>query len=83
MLIVELERGYLNPAGLPASTSQAPLQNLHKFVAQMIDMLPAEIESREQAENFDWGTAYSTSVTTTQFGPEGKRYDISRDQLEH
>ena len=50
---VELERGYLNPAGLPTSTLQAPLQNLNKFVAQMTNMLPAEIESREQAENFD------------------------------
>ena len=35
------------------------------------------------AENFDQGTAYSTSVTTTQFGPGRKRYGISRDQLEH
>ena len=53
LLIAELERGYLNPAGLPTSTLQAPLQNLNKFVGQMINMLPAEIESREKTENFD------------------------------
>ena len=51
LLIVELERGDSNPTGLPTSTLQGPLQNLHRFVAQMINMLPAEIESREQAEN--------------------------------
>ena len=81
--MVELERGDHNPTGLPTSTLQAPLQNLNVFAAQMINMLPAEIESREQAENFDQGTAYSTSVTTMQFGPGRKGYDISRDQLEH
>ena len=37
----------------PERDFQAPLQNLNKFVAQMTNMLPAEIESREQAENFD------------------------------
>ena len=83
MLIVELERGDPNPTGLPTSTLQAPLQNLNRFVAQMINMLPAEIESREQAENFDHGCAYSTPVTTMECGPGRKRYDISRDQLEH
>ena len=51
LLIVELEKGDPNPTGLLTSTLQGPLQNLHRFVAQMINMLPAEIESREQAEN--------------------------------
>lgn len=83
MLIVDLERGDPNPTGLPTSTLQAPLQNLNEFVAQMINMLPAETESRQQTENSDQDTAYSTSVTTTQFGPGRRRYDISRDQLEH
>ena len=83
LLIVEMERGDHNPTGLPTRTLQAPLQNLNRFVAQMINMLPAEVESGEQAENFDQGAAYSTSVTATQFGPGRKRYDISRDQLEH
>jgi len=46
-------------------------------------MLPVEIESRQQAENSDQGTAYSTSARTTQFGPGLRRYDISTDQLEH
>ena len=83
LIVVELDRGDPNPTGLPTSTLQAPLQNLKQFVAQMINMLPAEVESREQAENFDQGTAYSTSVTTRKFGPGRKRYDISRDQLGH
>ena len=46
LLIVELERSEPNPTGLPTSTLQAPLQNLNRFVAQMINTLPAEI--REQ-----------------------------------
>ena len=75
LLIVELERGDPNPTGLSTSTLQAPLQNLDRFVAQVMSI--------EQAETFDQGIAYSTSVTTTQFGPGRKRYDISRDQLEH
>ena len=83
LLLAELERGDPNPSGLPTSTIQAPLQNLNESVAQMINMLPVEIESRQQAENSDQGTAYSTSVTTTQVGPGRRRYDISRDQLEH
>ena len=83
LLIVDLERDDPNPTGLPASTLQAPLQKLNEFAAQMINMLPAEIESRQQAENSDQGTAYSTSVTTAQFGPGRRRFDISRDQLEH
>lgn len=41
LLIVDLERGDPNPTGLPASTSQAPLQKLNEFVAQMINMLPS------------------------------------------
>ena len=69
LLIVELERGGPNPTGLPTSTLQAPLQNLNRFVVQMIKMLPAEIESGGQAENFDHGCAYSTSVTAMQCGP--------------
>ena len=73
MLIVELERGCPNPTGLPISTLQAPPQNLNRFVAQMINMLPAEIESRGQAKNFDHGCAYSTSLTTMQCGP-GARF---------
>lgn len=78
-----LERGDPNPTGLPASSLEAPLHKLNEFVAQMIKILPAEIESRQQAENSDQGTAYSTSVTTTQFGLGRRRFDISRDQLEH
>ena len=46
LLIVELEKGDPNPTGLLTSTLQGPLQNLHRFVAQMINMLPAEIEGR-------------------------------------
>jgi len=49
----------------------------------MINMLPVEIESRTQTENSDQDIAYSTSLTTTQFGPGRRRYDISSDQLEH
>ena len=41
----------LNPIGLPTSTLQADLQNLNEFVALWINMLPVEIESRQQAEN--------------------------------
>ena len=36
LLIVELERGGPNPTGLPTSTLQAPLQNLNRFVAQVM-----------------------------------------------
>ena len=48
----------------------------------MINILPVEIENREHAEVFDQDTAYSTSVTITP-GPGRRRYDISKDQLEH
>ena len=52
LLIVDLERGDPNPAGLPTNALQAPLQNLSESVAEMINILPAEIENREQAEEF-------------------------------
>ena len=45
LLLAELERGDPNPSGLPTSTIQAPLQNLNESVAQVINMLPVEIES--------------------------------------
>lgn len=53
LLIVDLERGGSNPTGLPTSTLQVPLQNLNESEAQMINMLPVEIESTQQAENSD------------------------------
>jgi len=82
LLIIDLEKGDPNPTRLPASTLLAPLQNLNESVVQMISMLPVEIESRQQTENSDQNTAYSTSVTT-HFGPGRRCYDISRDPLEH
>ncbi|KAJ7388360.1 hypothetical protein OS493_038202 [Desmophyllum pertusum] len=83
LLILDLERGDPNPTGLPTNAIQAPLQNLSESVAQLINILPVEIEKREQAEVFDLDSAYSTSVTSTQSGPGRRRYDISKDQLEH
>ena len=84
LLISDLQRGDPNPTGLPTSAIQAPLQNLSESVSEMINILPVEIENREHAEVFDQDTAYSTSVTITPGpGPGRRRYDISKDQLEH
>lgn len=52
LLIVDLETGDPNPTGLPKNAIQAPLQNLSESVAEMINILPTEIENREQAEEF-------------------------------
>ena len=82
LLISDLQRGDPNPTGLPTSAIQAPLQNLSESVSEMINILPVEIENREHAEVFDQDTAYSTSVTITP-GPGRRRYDISKDRLEH
>ena len=45
----------------------------------MSDMLPVEIESRQQAEKSGQSIAYRLHP----FGLGQRRYDISRDQLEH
>ena len=74
-------RGDPNPTELPTSAIQALLHNLSESVTQLIYILPDEIEKREQADFFDLDAAYSTPVTSTQFGPGRRRYDISKDQL--
>ena len=68
---------------IPTSAIQAPLHNLSESVTQLIYILSDEIEKREQADVFDLDAAHSTPVTSTQFGPGRRRYDISKDQLEH
>ena len=48
---------------------QALLHNLSESVTQLIYILSDEMEKREKADFFDLDAAYSTPVTSTQFGP--------------
>ena len=79
----DLSRGDPNPTGLPANAIQAPLRDLRESVTQPLFILSVEIEKREQESAFYVDAAYSAGVTSTQCGPGRRRYDISKDQLEH
>ena len=62
---------------------QAPLRDLRESVTQLLYILSVETEKREQESAFYTDAAYSAGVTSTQLGPGRRRYDISKDQLEH
>lgn len=82
LLLLDLERGDPNPTGLPTNAIRAPIQNLSESVARLINISVVKIEKREQAEVFHLDAANCTSVTSTQFGPRRRRYEISKDRLE-
>ena len=82
LLKLDMERGDPNPTGLPATAIQVPLQNLSDCVSQLISILPTE--KSVDGGTFDADGAYSASVlSSTQSGPGRRRYDITKDQLEH
>ena len=83
LLLNDLSRGDPNPTGLPANAIQAPLRDLRESVTQPLYILSDEIEKREQESAFYVDAAYSAGVTSTHLGPGRRRYDISKDQLEH
>ena len=83
LLLNDLTRGDPNPTGLPTNAIKVPLQDLKESVCQLQLILSLEIERREQESALYVDAAYSAGVTSTQFGPGRRRYDISKDQLEH
>ena len=83
LLLNDLKRGDPNPTGLPTNAIKVPLQDLKESVCQLQLILSLEIERREQESALYVDAAYSAGVTSTQFGPGRRRYDISKDQLEH
>ncbi|KAK2566945.1 hypothetical protein P5673_008707 [Acropora cervicornis] len=83
LLLNDLSRGDPNPTGLPANAIQAPLRDLRESVTKLLYILSVEIEKREQESAFYVDAAYSAGVTSTQLGPGRRRYDISKEQLEH
>ena len=54
-----------------------------KSATQLLFILSVEIEKREQESVVHMDAAYSAGLTSTQFRPGRRRYDISKDQLEH
>ena len=83
LLLNDLSRGGPNPTGLPANAIQAPLRDLRESVTQVLYILSVAIEKGEQESAFYVDVAYSAGVISTQLGPGQRRYDISKDQLEH
>ena len=78
---VENERGRTS-TGLSIDAIEGPLQNLHQSTTSLIDILAIQIEEREGLHHQSDTHSFSAPVTT-QLGPGRRRFEISRDQLEH
>jgi hypothetical protein len=84
LLFHDVSRGDANPTGLPSSLIQAPLQNLRQLLVQLLVSLSDLIKESKSADLYDdIDVSYSVPLDVTKKGPGRKRYDISKEQLEH
>ena len=61
-----------------------PVQNLKLSLTQLIALLSNESENRKDADSYDaLEVSYSAPLNLTQPGRGRKRYEITKDQVEH
>ncbi|XP_068680455.1 uncharacterized protein [Montipora foliosa] len=70
--------------GIPSSALQAPVQNMNHSLTQLIALLSSQIESHDNADFYDaLEVSYSAPLNLAQPGRGRKRYEITKDQVEH
>ena len=83
-LLSDIASGVTNATGLPSSALQDPVQNLKLSLTQLIALLSNESESRNNADFYDaLEVSYSAPLNLAQPGRGRKRYEITKDQVEH
>lgn len=84
-LVNDLASGAPNPTGIPTHAIQEPLQVLRDSLTQLINIVSSLIENSPDSDYFDnLDVAYAAPTVIQQGqGPGRKRFDISKDQLEH
>ena len=84
LLLNDISRGGINPTGVPSNDIQVPVENLKVSLTQLINLLSVLIENNNNTDFDDEvDVCYSAPLDTTRDGPGRKRYEISKDQLEH
>lgn len=77
-------RSDTNVTAIPSSVLQEPLQDLKRLLGQLISFLSDVISWRENADFYDeLDVSYCAPLSHEQTGRGRKRYEITKDQLEH
>ena len=83
-LMSDITNGVGNPTGISSAVLQDPVQNLKYSLTQLIALLASLIESRDNADFYDaLDISYSAPLHLSQTGRGRKRYEITKEQLEH
>ena len=83
LLLNNVSRGGENPTGLPSHHLHLPVETLKLSLRQLINLLSIMIENCNADFEDKLGTCYSSPSNTVREGPGRKRFEISKDQLEH
>ena len=87
LLLNDVSRGGPNPTGLPSASLEVPLRDLKSELTHLIDLLCTVIDSNDNVDFEDEvDISYSAPLQSGNDASERrgrKRYEISKDQLEH
>ncbi|CAH3173671.1 unnamed protein product [Porites lobata] len=79
-----MSNGLTNATGIPSNAIQVPVQHLKNSLTHIIDLLSSRIEGRNNVDFYDsLDISYSAPLDLSQTGRGRKRYEITKDQLEH
>ena len=79
-----MSNGCTDAAGIPSNAIQVPVQHLKNSLTYIIDLLSSRIECRNNVDFYDsLDISYSAPLDLSQTGRGRKRYEITKDQLEH
>ena len=83
-LMSDITNGVGNATGISSVVLQDPVQNLKHSLTQLIALLASLIESHDNADFYDaLDLSYSAPMRLSQTGRGRKRYEITKEQLEH
>ena len=83
-LMSDITNGVGNATGISSVVLQDPVQNLKHSLTQLIALLASLIESHDNADFHDaLDISYSAPMYLSQTGRGRKRYEITKEQLEH
>ncbi|CAH3173066.1 unnamed protein product [Porites lobata] len=79
-----MSNGLTNATGIPSNAIQVPVQHLKNSLTHITDLLSSRIEGRNNVDFYDsLDISYSAPLNLSQTGRGRKRYEITKDQLEH
>ncbi|CAH3173067.1 unnamed protein product [Porites lobata] len=83
-LLNDMSNGLTNATGIPSNAIQVPVQHLKNSLTHITDLLSSRIEGRNNVDFYDsLDISYSAPLNLSQTGRGRKRYEITKDQLEH